>query len=78
MSETRHHRFEVGHFFYVIPVLLGIYTTGFAMLRPELLRALWFEVYAGACLLLQIAFVVRPCWRALCRSLGIRKAKTTC
>jgi hypothetical protein len=77
MSEVGHQRFRIRHFLYVTPVLIGIYTTWFAMRRPELSGVHWFWLYAGSCLILQIACCVRPFWRALCRFLGIRRDKTT-
>jgi len=76
LSESGHQRFQIKHFFYITPLLLGIYTTWFAMRRPELSGMLWFWLYARTCLILQIAYCFRPFWRALCRFLGIRKDKT--
>jgi hypothetical protein len=77
LSEVQHQRFQIWHFLYVTPMLVGIYTTWFAMRRPELSGILWFRLYAGTGLILQAACCVRPFWRALCRFLGIRKDKTT-
>ncbi len=65
------------HFLYITPVLIGILTTCFAMRRPQLSGILWFRLYAGTCLGFQIAYSVRPFWRASCRFLGIRKDRTT-
>lgn len=78
--EGRVGRFEVRHFFYPGLLLWGIFTTYYAMKQvlafEEAAQLVAFHLFGSVCLGLQIAFSIRPLWKATCRFLGMRKQAT--
>jgi len=72
-------RFDFRHFLYPSLYAASIYTTYRATREAFTFGDRWlhsgFQIYALVCLGFQIAYSVRPFWRAFCRFLGLRTDK---
>ena len=68
--DPRAARFNIQHFYYLIPIVASIYTTYFSIAR--LPPTYFYTAYCCGCLAFQAVFAVRIFWRAICRFLGVR------